>query len=193
MIALWSQLLLTLPNAQMVLGAMPKEDENEALVQWFEKEGIHRERLRFYPKFQMKDYLGLHHQVDVCLDTFPYNGGTTTLHALWMGVPTLSLAGNTAAGRTGASILGHVGLESFLAHNREDFVRKGLFWANNLVALSEIRAGLRDNLERSVIRQPTAVAAGLEHALRTMWQRWCAKLPPESFEVTLHDVGIDVP
>ena len=135
----------------------------------------------------------LHHQVDVCLDTFPYNGGTTTLHALWMGVPTLSLAGNTAAGRTGASILGHVGLESFLAHNREDFVRKGLFWANNLVALSEIRAGLRDNLERSVIRQPTAVAAGLEHALRTMWQRWCAKLPPESFEVTLHDVGIDVP
>ena len=186
-IGLWAQLLRALPNARMVLGAMPQDGVNKTLLDWFAQEGIARERLIFYSKCSMKDYLALHHQVDICLDTFPYNGGTTTFHALWMGVPTLSLSGGTPAGRTGACILGHVGLDAFVAHDREDFVQKGLSWANNLAALAEVRSSLRERFAQSGAGQPALVAAALERALRIMWQRWCDNLPAESFEVTRQD------
>ncbi|MFC5475992.1 tetratricopeptide repeat protein [Paraherbaspirillum soli] len=181
-IALWSQLLRALPDARMVLGAMPQDGQYDALVDWFAAEGIARERLDFYPRSNMQDYLALHHRVDFCLDTFPYNGGTTTLHALWMGVPTLTLAGNTVAGRTGAGILGHVGLDAFVAQDAAAFVKQGLSLAADVSALAELRTGLRQRFEQSAPSQPGLIAAGLERALRTMWQRWCAGLPAVSFE-----------
>lgn len=188
-IALWAQLLRALPDSRMVLGGMPEEGKYDTLIEWFAQEGIARERLDFHPRSGMDHYLGLYRQVDICLDTFPYNGGTTTCHALWMGVPTLTLAGATAAGRPGASILGHVGLEAFIAHDAADFVHKGLSWADNLAELSDIRAGLRERFAKSAMGQPAVVAAGVERALRIMWQRWCAGLPAESFEVGMQDMG----
>jgi predicted O-linked N-acetylglucosamine transferase (SPINDLY family) len=188
-IALWSQLLRALPNSRVLLGGMPEDVKCDTLIEWFAQEGISRKRLDFYPHSDINSYLTLHHQVDICLDTFPYNGGTTTLHALWMGVPTLTLAGRTAAGRSGAAILGHAGLETFVAHDAADFARKGLFWAGNLAALSDIRAGLRERFAKSAMHQPAMVAAGMESALRIMWQRWCAGLPTESFKVSLQDTN----
>lgn len=184
-IALWSQLIRALPDSKIVLGAMPEEGKYDTLIDWFAQEGIARERLTFHARCDMGTYLSLHQQVDICLDTFPYNGGTTTCHALWMGIPTLTLTGDTLPGRVGAGILGHVGLESFVAHGAEDFVQKGLSWAGNLAALSGIRTGLRERFAQSAMIHPAVVAAGLERALRIMWQRWCTGLPPESFEVSL--------
>ncbi|MCE9640839.1 MAG: tetratricopeptide repeat protein [Betaproteobacteria bacterium] len=192
-VSVWSRLLRALPDARMVLGAMREGERYDSLIEWFDREGVSRQRLDFIPRSDMKTYLGQHYQVDICLDTFPYNGGTTTLHALWMGVPTITLAGNTTAGRTGASILGHVGLEEFVARDADDFMRKGVFWASRLEALSEIRAGLRHRIEMSEISQPQLIAAGLEQALRVMWRRWCATLPPESFEVSLENLAAPTP
>jgi predicted O-linked N-acetylglucosamine transferase (SPINDLY family) len=177
----------------MLLGGMPEQGNYDALVNCFEQEGVARERLSFHARCSMDAYLNLHQQVDICLDTFPYNGGTTTLHALWMGVPTLTLTGGTAAGRSGASILGHAGLESFVAHDAADFLEKGLCWTGNLAALSGIRAGLRERFAQSARGQPALVAAGVERALRMMWQRWCAGLPAESFEVSLQDINGTMP
>ncbi|KVW92209.1 tetratricopeptide repeat protein [Thiobacillus denitrificans] len=183
-IALWSQLLRAVPTSRMVLGAMPQDGQYDTLTAWFAGEGIERERLDFHPRSNMQDYLALHHQVDVCLDTFPYNGGTTTLHALWMGVPTLTLAGSTVAGRTGAGILGHVGLGALVAQDAAAFVQQGLsLAADNFSTLARLRAGLRERFSQSAPSQPELIATGLERALRTMWQRWCAGLPTESFEV----------
>ncbi len=188
-IAVWAQLLRVLPDSRMLLGGMPEDGNCEALIKWFETEGVARERLSFHARCGMEAYLNLHQQVDICLDTFPYNGGTTTLHALWMGVPTLTLAGRTAAGRSGAAILGHAGLESYIAHDATDFLQKGLSWAGNLAALSDIRSGLRERFTKSAMGQPALVATGVERALRMMWQRWCAGLPAESFEVPLQAVN----
>ncbi|MDP2762116.1 MAG: tetratricopeptide repeat protein [Sideroxyarcus sp.] len=188
-IALWSQLLRALPDSRMLLAGMPQDGKYDTLIEWFSQEGIVRERLSFYARSDMECYLRLHHQVDICLDTFPYNGGTTTFHALWMGVPTLTLVGSTAAGRSGASILERVGLEAFITHDAVDFVQKGLSWAGNRAALSAIRTGLREHFAKSATGQPAVVAAGVERALRIMWHRWCAGLPPESFEVSLQDIN----
>lgn len=182
-VALWSRLLRSLPDSRMLLGAMPKDGSHGELIDWFAAEGVGQERLDFRERTGMHGYLQLHQQVDICLDTFPYNGGTTTFHALWMGVPTLTLVGPTPAGRSGASVLGRIGLEDFIARNEDDFERKGMYWAGNLEALAEMRAGLRTRFEQSASSRPDVIAAGVERALRTMWQRWCSGLPPVAFEV----------
>ncbi len=186
-IALWSQLLRAMPDARMLLGAMREDGQYDTLIAWFGEAGIERERLDFHARTNMQDYLALHQQVDVCLDTFPYSGGTTTLHALWMGVPTLTLAGSTVAGRTGAGILGHVGLQALIAQDEAAFVRQGLALVADLSELAKLRSGLRERFARSVPSQPELIAAGLERALRTMWQRWCAGLPAVSFEACVPD------
>jgi protein O-GlcNAc transferase len=188
-IALWSRLLRAMPNARMLLGGMPREGEYDSLLGWFASEGIARERLSFHSRCSTADYLALHHRIDICLDTFPYTGGTTTSHALWMGVPTLTLAGHTAPGRQGAALMGHVGLEAFVAKDAADLQEKGLYWASNLAALAAVRAGLRQRCDQSPLRRPEVIAAGLESALRTMWQRWCAGLPAASIDASIPPTG----
>jgi predicted O-linked N-acetylglucosamine transferase (SPINDLY family) len=120
----------------------------------------------------------------MCLDTTPYNGGTTTIHALWMGVPTLTIAGSTPAARSGAAILGQMGLHEFIAEGGAEFVAKGRYWADHLPALAAVRAGLRSRWQQSPDRRAEVIAGALEAALRRMWVRWCADLPAESFQIT---------
>lgn len=183
-VALWARLLRAVPDARMLLGAMPQEGDRQQLAGWFAEEGIAAGRLSFHPRSGMGDYLALHHEVDLCLDTFPYNGGTTSLHALWMGVPTLTLAGSIMAGRVGAAVLGHAGLPEFVAEDADGFVRQGAAWALRLPELAQLRAGLRERFAASAPGQPALIAAGLERALRTMWRRWCHGLPAESFDAS---------
>jgi protein O-GlcNAc transferase len=188
-ISLWSKLLRARPDARMLLGAMPEKGQYETLLKWFAEEDIEPDRLAFHSRSGMESYLALHQQVDFCLDTFPYNGGTTTHHALWMGVPTLTLAGTSMPGRVGAANLAQAELHGFTAESAEDFVAQGLYWTNNLPALAQLRAGLRQHLARTSLRQPELIAIGLNDALRTMWRRWCSGLPAETFDVPLH--GLD--
>ena len=186
-VALWSQLLRALPSARMVLGAMPEAGIEPVLIDWFTQEGIVLERLVFYQKCPMKEYLGLYSQVDLCLDTFPYTGSTTTAHALWMGVPTLTLAGETVPSRFGASMLGYIGLEDLIAHSKTEFLAKGLQYATHLDDLTLIRNGLRARFEQSALGKPNLVAAALERAFRSMWKNWCAGLPVKSLDVSSQD------
>ena len=182
-ISRWAKLLHRVPTAKMRLAAMHKQSDHTTLAQWFKDEGIAEERLSFYQRTHLGDYLEMHQHIDVCLDTYPYTGGTTTMHALWMGVPTLTLAGDTVPSRAGACIMEHVGLNAFVAVDDEDFVQKGIFLSKNIVQLAALRATMRQRLEESAIGQSGLIAEGFEHALRAMWQRWCAELPPETFEV----------
>jgi predicted O-linked N-acetylglucosamine transferase (SPINDLY family) len=182
-VALWSRLLRALPNARMLIGGMVCDEGAERVAGWFGKEGIARDRLHFHRKAGMADYLQLHHRVDVCLDPFPYTGGATTGHALWMGVPTLTMAGSTVPGRLGAAMLQHVGLEGFVARDDDDFVERGLGWAGDLDALAELRGSLRERFLQSPLGQPAVFAEGLSAALREMWRRWCAGLPAGPLQV----------
>jgi predicted O-linked N-acetylglucosamine transferase (SPINDLY family) len=181
-IRMWSQLLAALPNAKLLLGGMPADGALGHVMHRFAAAGITGERLTLHRRGSMDAYLALHHQVDICLDTFPYSGGTTTYHALWMGVPTLTIDGSTPAGRQSAAILGQAGLDEFVAANPADFVRRGVHWAGHLDALAEVRKEIRGRWQRLPTQRPEATGAAVERALRHMWRRWCAGLPPESFE-----------
>ena len=182
-IALWSMLLRSIPNARMVLGGIPLEHQN-TLNQNFLDEGIEPSRLIYFPRSNMTDYLALHHQVDVCLDSFPYGGGTTTAHAAWMGVPTLTLAGDTPPSRAGATFMNQLGLNGFIATSIEDFVSKGHYWAEHVAELAALRLEMRARFNASAMGQPEPFASSLETTLRAMWQRWCNDLPPAPIEST---------
>ncbi len=182
-IALWSQVLRALPASQMVMAGIPPERQREQLIAWFAAEGVARERLSFYPWTNQETHL-LHHQgVDMALESFPYTGCTTSNHALWMGVPTLTLVGDTPASRLSAANLGALGLEEFVAATPEAFLAKALAWSQDLPRLAALRAGMRARWAASPGRQAPYMADGLERALRQMWRRWCAGLPAESFHV----------
>lgn len=183
-VRLWSRLLRETPNSILILAGIPLDERRQALADLFEAEGIVGERLAFFPRSNMEIYLALHHQVDICLDTYPYTGGTTTNHALWMGVPTLTLAGQTPASRQCAANLGQLGLEEFIAADADEFVRRGLERGSDLAALAAVRSGLRERWLKSPLRQAGTIASGLDAALRHMWRRWCKDLPAQSFSIT---------
>ncbi len=182
-LALWSALLRALPEANLLLGGIDDEDVRAQLMRRLKALGIGSGRLSFEPRCTLDHYLALHHRVDLCLDPTPYTGGTTTSHALWMGVPTLTLSGATPASRQGASIQELLGLNAFVAKDAADFVAKGVAWSKNLDELAAVRAGLRQRWERAPGREPALTAGCLERALRCMWQRWCLGQAPESFEI----------
>ncbi|OYO29717.1 tetratricopeptide repeat protein [Janthinobacterium sp. PC23-8] len=207
LIARWATLLRALPDARMVMAGMSDDGLADTLRAWFAEEAIASERLDFYRHTHTAAYLKLHEQVDICLDTSPYAGGTTTLYALWMGVPTLTMTGPTLPCRVGAAIMSQTGLPEFIASDEADFIEKGVQLAGNLPHLAAIRMQARARMSNSAMGQPALIAAGLDHALRTIWQRWCAGLPPTSFESepeqsalierarshkALHEVKVDV-
>jgi predicted O-linked N-acetylglucosamine transferase (SPINDLY family) len=173
-LALWGRLLHALPNARILLGAMPRSDEPNPIREWLAAAGIDAARVALHPRSDLATFLALHNDVDLALDAFPYSGGTTTAYAHWMGVPVLTLAGNTPAGRQTAAMLGYVGLDDFVATTADDFVSKGVDLAQDTRRLADIRAGLRGRCVASPAGQPQVIATAFERALRVMWHGWCS-------------------
>ena len=119
-------------------------------------------------------YLELFRQVDICLDTVPYNGHTTTLDSLWMGVPVVTLVGNTVVGRAGCSQLMNLDLAELIASTPEAFVEIATRLAADRVRLGELRRTLRSRMERSPLMDAKRFARDIEAAYGEMWRRWCA-------------------
>ncbi|HEF5872313.1 TPA: tetratricopeptide repeat protein [Burkholderia cenocepacia] len=186
-IAVWARVLHADPTARMVLGAIGNDGDQHALTEWFAAAGIDAGRLAFHRRSNIPVYMQQHHGVDLCLDTFPYTGSTTTLNALWMGVPTVTIPGATMAGRGSAGWLQHVGLDAYIATDEDDFVARALALSGDTAALQALRAGLRARCGASAAFRPAVVAAGLSSALRTMWTRWCAGEPVTAFDTPLFD------
>ena len=192
-VRLWSGLLRDVPNSKMIIAGMPLGGSFDQLTTWFAEEEIQEDRLEFHRRSGMADYLKMHHRVDICLDTFPYGGGTTTCHALWMGVPTLTLAGGTPTAGAGRSILLHLDLDKiFCANDQAEFNNKGLWCVENLDYLQNLRHMLRDRFHKSALSQPSIVAGGLEFAMRHAWRRWCGDLPAIPFEVSHYAGQFDI-
>jgi protein O-GlcNAc transferase len=182
-VALWSRVLHAVPGSRMLLGAIDDDAVRIALIGRFAAHGVDQGRLLFQPRTDRQAYLRLHHQVDMILDTFPYSGGTTSAHAIWMGVPVLTLSGQALSSRQSATLLQHFGLPEFVAESEAEFVRAAADWAGRLDELNGLRLSLRAKISDSRLFDAALVARGLERAAVVMWQRWCDGLTPESFEL----------
>jgi predicted O-linked N-acetylglucosamine transferase (SPINDLY family) len=129
--------------------------------------------VEFVSKGSRRQYLEWHSRVDIILDTFPYNGHTTSLDALWMGVPVVSLAGEHAVSRAGFSQLSNLGLEELVAFSEDDYVNIATGLARDLPRLTAWRATLRARMEASRLMDAPRFARDIEAAYREMWRRWC--------------------
>ncbi len=118
-------------------------------------------------------YFKEYQQIDIGLDPFPCNGGTTTCDALWMGVPVVTLRGRTAVGRAGVSILSNVGLTDWIADNPEQYVSIAQQMAGDLPRLGELRSTLRRRMRQSPLMDAPQFARDVEAAYRQMWHTWC--------------------
>jgi predicted O-linked N-acetylglucosamine transferase (SPINDLY family) len=180
-VALWSAVLRAVPGARLLLAGLPAAGAEQQLRAQFAAHGVEQGRLMFRTRCAMKDYLALHHLVDLGLDTLAYAGGTTTMHSLSMGVPTLTVAGASSQARAGAGILANVGLDEFVAADAQDFVARARYWSAHPAELAALRSTLRARLQRSPAGQPDLIAAHIEQALRHMWRQWCAGRAAQSF------------
>ncbi|HEX3355421.1 MAG TPA: hypothetical protein VHS31_00470, partial [Tepidisphaeraceae bacterium] len=127
------------------------------------------EFIEFQPR---EKYLQTYNRIDICLDTFPYNGHTTTLDALWMAVPVISLCGETAVSRAGLSLMRNLGLSELVARDAAMFSRIAVELAGDLSRLAMIRSSLREKMHSSPMMDAQAFARDIESAYHEMWQRW---------------------
>lgn len=170
---LWRELLLAIPNGLLLLHAFAGA-HRDRVKNHFAQAGINPHRIDFVGKQSFADYLKTYDRIDIALDPFPFNGGTTTCDALWMGVPVVTLAGQTAVQREGVSILTRAGFSEWIARTRADYVSIAQALAGDIQKLTVIRTSMRQKLSSSPLMDPTAYARGVERAYRDAWQRWCA-------------------
>jgi protein O-GlcNAc transferase len=178
-LSLWSRVLVQLPSARLLLHAPPGECRRR-VRELVAREGVDPERVSFVGRIPLRDYLELHHRIDVALDPLPYGGGRTTCDALWMGVPVVSLIGDTAVGRGGASILSNIGLPELLAKSADEYVQIAVNLAGDAERLNTMRLGLRERMKSSPLMHAPRFARTVEAAFRRMWQTWCRSDPAAS-------------
>jgi protein O-GlcNAc transferase len=174
-IALWARLLATIPNARLLLVALGGDEADfQALVRArFERLGASNEvsaRVDVMGMRPLKDFLRLFHQVDIALDSFPYGGGTTTLHTLWMGVPVVTLEGQSELARGTSGILTACGLGELIARSSEEYLRIGVDLAMAPARVATLRSQLRERLAKSVLGNGLQVTRSLEAAYLKMWE-----------------------
>jgi predicted O-linked N-acetylglucosamine transferase (SPINDLY family) len=170
----WGQLMQRVPGSRLVIHARPGS-HRDRVRDFFTSQNIAPDRLTFADKLPLRDYLRLYEAIDVALDSFPYGGGTTTCDALWMGVPVVSLAGQTAVSRGGLSILSNLGLPELVAADVEGYIEIASGLARDLSRLADLRGTLRNRMLRSPLMDAPRFARNIETAYRRMWHRWCAK------------------
>ncbi len=174
-IDLWSRVLEKSPGSRLLIVGRGLAAAGDDLVARFARGGVAAGRISLQEFGPFQDYLALHGAVDVVLDTFPYTGGTTTCHALWMGVPVVTVVGDTAASRGGASLLNAVGLGELVEQTDQQYVDIASGLASNPGRLSELRSTMRERMAASPLMDEARFTRHLEQAFRTMWRTWCKK------------------
>ena len=167
----WAEILRRSPDARLVLKTIELGDPGtrEAFVRRFIEAGVDPARIECLPAVKSKfDHLRVYGRIDLALDPFPYNGTTTTCEAMWMGVPTLTLAGSVHATRVGVSLLTAVGLPELVASDIADYAEKATTLAHDLPRLAGLRQGLRERLQVSPLMDAKAFASSMENAYAAM-------------------------
>ncbi len=176
-LAAWATLLAAVPGSRLILrsSGLYHDEILASLRASLTSAGIDLERVRIDGK--ITDYaahLASYGEIDIALDPFPYNGGTTTVEALYMGVPVLVRAGDRYVAHMGESILHNAGMPDWIAPDEGEYAALGARKAADLDALANLRSGLRARMLASPLFDAPRFARNLEDAMRGMWRQWCA-------------------
>ena len=177
-LAAWARVLAAVPDSRLLLRTHALSDEGIAAEtrQRFAAAGVAATRLVLQPAVdRYADHLARYADVDIALDPFPYNGGMTTIEALWMGVPVLVRRGDRYVSHMGENILHNLGLPDWIAADDADYADRAASFAADLSSLARLRQELRPRLIASPLMDAPRFARYLEAALRQMWRLWCAE------------------
>ncbi len=172
LLGLWARILAAVPGSRLMIKTRGLQDAGlrTLLLDQLERAGLARERVSIVgPTFSHREHMDAYAEVDIALDTFPYHGTTTTLDALWMGVPVITLAGDRHASRVGLSILACLELTELIAYSPEDYVATALRLAADTPRLEQLRKTLRTRLAESPLTDAKGFTARLEEAYLQSW------------------------
>jgi len=176
----WSRILNAVPDSRLRLLTKPGTHRRRTL-EFMANQGIGAERIVFQDyaphtaELSQGKLLGRYHDIDLALDTFPYNGMSTTLDALWMGVPVVSVVGPRNLGRAGLSLLSNVGLPQFAVPSVDAYVEAAVSFSQEKPALAKLRAELRGRMQASPLLDAAGFTRKLEAGFRDMWVEWCKR------------------
>ncbi|MBL0075832.1 MAG: FkbM family methyltransferase [Rhodocyclaceae bacterium] len=178
---LWAAVLNALPASRLLLKSIRgiNDDETrETLIQQARRNGVDVDRFDIVlSKPMLEDHLAMYGEIDICLDTVPYNGTTTTCEALWMGVPVIALTGDRHASRVSASLLANVGLADLVATSEAEYIRIAVELANDQDRRSTLRRTMRGRMRNSVLLDAPRFASVMGDTLREMWVTFCEQSP----------------
>ncbi len=171
-LSVWSRVLAALTGAilRLQITQMDVPSVREEFLERVSRAGIDLARVSLFAGVHWEEYLASYKDVDILLDTFPYPGGTTTAEALWMGVPTLTLLGDTMLSRQGASMLTSVGLDDWIAKDVEDYIAKAIHFAHDVPHLAQLRSTLREMAIRSPLFDNRQFAINLQDCFEEIFQ-----------------------
>lgn len=175
-IELWSHILQQLPASQLVLKSSSRVDQSAQLLltKQFAQYGITSQRLIFLPFAKdNKAHLKHYQSVDICLDTHPYNGMTTTCESLWMGVPVLTLMGSGHFSRASSSLLKTIELNDWIASTPEQYIEKAIQLSKNIQELKNLRQTLRHKMKHSPLCKTRQYMNQVEQLYQEVWRNWC--------------------
>lgn len=175
-ITVWAEVLKAVPDSHLLIksAGTGAASARVRLSGEFEKRGVSSDRLELLGHIaEGRRHFDIYHRVDVALDSYPYHGTTTTCESMWMGLPVVTLAGQTHVSRVGVSLLSNVGLPELVAETQQDYVRIAAELAGDAVRRNELRAGMRARLLLSPLMDAPRFARNVEAAYRAMWEKWC--------------------
>ena len=172
---LWARVLNELPESRLILKGISFSDETtcQYAINMFTQRGIAAERITLQSWDPSPKHLESYNQVDIGLDTFPFNGATTTCEAMWMGVPVITLAGAAYHSRAGISLLSNVGLQELIATTHDEYLGIAINLSSDIEKLQLLRTSLRDRMSHSPLTDAKRFTANLEMCYRKMWENWC--------------------
>lgn len=177
MIRLYARVLNAVPGSRLLMLG-PPGSVRQRVVATMAKEGITADRIEFAPRQPRAKYLELYHRIDIHLDTLPYNAHATALDSFWMGVPMVTLVGQTLVGRAGWCYLNNLKLTELAAQTEDQFVRIAKELASDLDRLAKLRATLRSTMESSPLMNGKKFADAVATIYREAWRKWCMNLQP---------------
>ncbi|HEX8523787.1 MAG TPA: tetratricopeptide repeat protein [Tepidisphaeraceae bacterium] len=169
---LTAEVMARVPRSRLVL-QRPESVDASWVLKVLGERGIAAGRVMFVPPMPLEMYFKLYDEIDLVMDCFPYNGHNTSLDALYMGTPVLTLAGQTPVGRGGVSILTCIRLEELIAQTPEEYVEKAVALAGDVDRLRGYRRTLRERLRFSALMNPHVATRDLETLYRQAWRAWC--------------------
>ena len=166
-IELWGGVMQKVSNSRLLIHAAPGSQRRRVLER-LQKFGVAADRIAFFDTSDWQTYMRAYSAVDIALDPIPYSGGVTTCDALWMGVPVITLAGQTAVGRAGASILSNIGLPEFVATTAPQYIQIATDLAGNRARLATLRREIRARMQSSPLMDAAGFARDIESAYKFM-------------------------